>query len=572
MRFSRLGDALWVPAAGLAVALGAGRAAYGLDRTDEGQYLQLIRDPSGDPATVFSFGYFLRPVMFLLGGDVRGLRLVGFAITAALAAALLVAIGRRVGATAGRHLTGRAGLATLAALAAVGAVASLIAFAWFPMTPSYNTMALWGVLVAACGLTRLTDGQGPDHAGRGCVLTGLGVALAGLGKPTSGVAALVVALAAILATSLTDPAPRAVTAHAPSRWGVVGHRLTSLLGGLALGGLALVVVSWRSPADLLRTARAGLEGVQLLQGHEQLLRFDPIDPAAPIAAFGGLIGRTAGPTTLQALWLIPLAAACVALAGTVRARRARRGVAAAEPTRAVDPRTAVLLPALVTLPLCYSFGTNGNLWAAPGRAAPLWIAALLLAIGLPHGRPKQSARAIGAALAALVLVAGVGLAARDTYYRYPAPDGSRTAATIDTDGNTLDLTADDAAATAALLRDGAKASGHDVLDTTGASAGYIYQLGAHPVGSSWLIGGYPGSADAARHALGLESCERVRSAYVLYSPDSPRRIEAILGDHRLTPDDYRVLATIKHQLGWKLQLLEPGPNVAKKMPCRPAPM
>ena len=119
MRFSRLGDALWVPAASLAVALGAGRAAYGLDRADEGQYLQLIRDPSGDPATVFSFGYFLRPVMFLLGGDVRGLRLVGFAITAALAAALLVAIGRRVGATGWRP----------AALAIVGALASLIAFA-----------------------------------------------------------------------------------------------------------------------------------------------------------------------------------------------------------------------------------------------------------------------------------------------------------------------------------------------------------------------------------------------------------------------------------------------------------
>lgn len=133
MRFSRLGDVVWAPAAGLAVALGAGRAGYGLDRTDEGQYLQLIRDPSGDPATVFSFGYFLRPVMFLLGGDVRGLRLVGFAITAALAAALLVAIGRRVGA---------AGWG-LAALAVVGAVASLVAFAWFPMTPSYNTMALW---------------------------------------------------------------------------------------------------------------------------------------------------------------------------------------------------------------------------------------------------------------------------------------------------------------------------------------------------------------------------------------------------------------------------------------------
>ncbi len=550
MRFSRLGDVVWAPAAGLAVALGAGRAGYGLDRTDEGQYLQLIRDPSGDPATVFSFGYFLRPVMFLLGGDVRGLRLVGFAITAALAAALLVAIGRRVGA---------AGWG-LAALAVVGAVASLVAFAWFPMTPSYNTMALWGVLVAACGLTRLTDGHGPERAGRGCVLTGLGVALAGLGKPTSGLTALAVALAVALATSLTDPAPRA----APGRWAVLGHRLTALLGGLALGGLALVVVSWRSPADLLRTALAGLESVRLLQGHEQLVRWDPIDPAAPIAALGGLVGRTAGPTTLQALWLIPLAAAGVALAGAVRARRR-----AAEAKRALNLRTAVLLPALVALPLCYSFGTNGNLWAAPGRAAPVWIAALLLAVGLP--RPKQ-ARTIGAALAALVLVAGVGLAARDTYYRYPAPDGTRTAAAIDTDGNTLDLTAADAEAIATLLRDGAKASGHDVLDTTGASAGYIYQLGAHPVGSSWLIGGYPGSADAARHALGLEPCERVRSAYVLYSPDSPRRIDAILGDHRLTPDDYRVLATVKHQLGWKLQLLEPGPNVATKMPCRPAPM
>ena len=101
-------------------------------------------------------------------------------------------------------------------------------------------------------------------------------------------------------------------------------------------------------------------------------------------------------------------------------------------------------------------------------------------------------------------------------------------------------------------------TGVPVLDVTGASPGYIRQLGGHPVGGSWLLGGYAGSLDAALEAVRGEDPDLLRRAYVLDAPDSPRRIGGLLPALGCSPErDYEEVATFRHHLGYDVRLLRP---------------
>lgn len=640
-----------VGAGGLAIAalLGVatagrqvGRSGYGLDRTDEGAYLLLMAHPGEDPATVFLSGHVLHPLYALLGGDVGALRLAGFTVTAVLCAALLHRVARVGGA--------RRWEAAGAALAGAGSAA--VAFAWFPFTPSYNTIALWGCLVVGFALVGLVEpehlsgsgllktglpGSGPLGSGlpasrasesglstsrpalgwrlperlrgtRGWVLAGVGVALTGLGKPTSALAAALVVLVALLALT---PWRRLTAALVAVGLGVVG--------GLAAFFVAVFVTTRATPGDLLETMLAGVHGLRLLGGHEQLVRWDPLAPEAWAVLWGQTVtGSPWTPQVLQVLLLLPLVA-LVALA-----------------LRRPSGRTAAVTLALVAMPACYAFGTNTNLWSGMGRAAALWLAAVALAVEVrpaaskePAGRvpivrapptderepadqrpvpgthpadsreataeqpadtadPADSREALGQQavtvysaglwatraglplLLVLTLIGGVTSAAAPAFYRYPSPGSDTVSGVIDAAGHRLRLTPQDARDSSALVALAAQANsptaGRDVLDTTGASPGYIWQLGGRALGSSWLLGGYPGSAPAARHALSLVPCEWIQRALVLYAPDSPRRIDALWDDLGLAPSDYRRLLTFRHQLGYEVQLLEPTGSRTARCP------
>lgn len=186
--------------------------------------------------------------------------------------------------------------------------------------------------------------------------------------------------------------------------------------------------------------------------------------------------------------------------------------------------------------------------------------------------PPWAARAGLPLLAATALVGGVTTAAADSYYRYPMPGPGTVTGVVDAAGHRLRLTprdARDSSALAAAATKGAEApdgtrvdvAGRDVLDTTGASPGYIWQLGGRALGSDWLIGGYRGSDAAAAHALSLVGCERISQALVLDAPDSPRRIDGLRTLLRRDPErDYRPILTWRHQLGYEVRLLAPTPD------------
>ena len=354
------------------------RTGYGLDRTDEGLYLLAMARPGDDPATVYLFGHLLAPLYRLLGGDVTGLRLAGGAAVAVLSAWLLHAAAEVGGARRWER----------ALAAVVGGGAAAVAFAWFPMTPSYNTVALCGCLlvgIALAGAARpstapasttapnpvppdataradlrraprptplergATDapaptraagprpgarrgpGAGPAqgtavrHLARTWGLAGVGVAMAGLGKPTSALAALLVVLLALLALG---PARRVTTA------------LLAVGVGVTTTAAAFVVIAGRAPADLSATLLAGSRGVRLLGGHEQLVRLDALVPSSWPAALGFGEPGAWTPTTLQVLLVLPLAAFGRAPPPTAGSRAVRpvAGDLAADHELVAEPR------------------------------------------------------------------------------------------------------------------------------------------------------------------------------------------------------------------------------------------
>lgn len=568
------------------VGVVASRFGWGLDRTDEGQYLTLLADPETGRSSVFLFGYVLHPLFTLLGGDILGLRIVGLAVSVLISAALGYTVARLL------PIDRPATLATAAAVGAFG----IGPLSFFPATPSYNTLAYWGCCLWAIGLAHTVLRR---RSLLGPAVLGVGGVVAFSGKATTGAALAALTLAVALAIAATTPPPR-------------GRRLVcaaaSVIGGTVVSLVALMLLVGHGPGWFVDFYSAGARNVGLLQGHDDLVRLDPVvwsalytapallgtltfalvlaasrlRPIVPVhlphdsrrtspiraaliaaacllglAAIGLAAARAftwpppqpANPTAMLTWWWLPVWIV-VALAAAPR----RSHPAPAHTTRA---DRLILATALAVLPLAYVVGTNGNYWIAQARAGGFWLVA---GVVLLSTRPAQRA-ALTAATTLLALILAVSNLAHA--YRYDSPAASRheptQVAVVSPEGARLRVTAEDAATSAqlAVIADEHHLEGVPILDVTGASPGYIRQLGARPVGSSWLLGGYPGSVDAALDALSNDDPGILETAWLLDAPDSPRRIDGILSRLGLTRADYRVVATFRHHLGYDVQILRP---------------
>ncbi len=68
-------------------------------------------------------------------------------------------------------------------------------------------------------------------------------------------------------------------------------------------------------------------------------------------------------------------------------------------------------------------------------------------------------------------------------------------------------------------------AGEGIIDFAGDSPGIVFAVAGRPLGVPWMLGGYPGSADAASFVLEKLSTEQLRKAWILSSEENPRRIE-----------------------------------------------
>lgn len=537
-------------AAGVLAALAVlGWAARrGLDRTDEGYYLLSIARPRDVTADLLSFGHVYHPLSVLLSGNVTALRWAGILLTVLTGGLLAWTVLGTPGLVgAGRRWPAPLRAATSVALGCSG----LLTVVAVPLTPSYNTLAFQGLALTCTGLVAGLTRDG--RWGRlGWAAVGAGGWLTLLAKPTS---------AALLAVAVV-----AAVAVVPRRWSpamAVAPLATLAAAGLTLAGYR------QSPMAFADRLVLGLEASRSLGGHDDVVRLDTlllredvlagllgVAGAAALAlalvrrsrsgggalaavATSGLLALGAGALALVLAGRVSLAplgamvpavltttgvltgAALLAVAAVALARAAlRRGrpVGQAPSERA----TAIALTAvLLLMPLAYAFGTNGNLWAAAGRAVVFWLVLLTARLA---GTPG-SVRAVPA-LTSLVALVALLLGTVDTPYRYPSLRSATVAAPVGPSG-TLLLTPGDAAqvrATRALADRAGLDDDARVLDLTGASPGTVYLLRARPVGQAWLIGGYSGSEETARLVLRHERCA-VAGAFVLTDSSSRRGID-----------------------------------------------
>lgn len=511
---------------GLLVAVWAA-CAHGLDLTDEGYYLVCMRQPWSFPSSVSLFGFVYYPLYQFLHGDVAALRRASVALSLGCAAIFGWAFLRKREDLAGPWLVVAAFLL---------AVQSLLQHLTSMPTPSYNTLALQGMLLALAGAA-LAGREGSAEAWAAPALLALGLVLTGLGKPTTGAL-----LGLLLVARLAWDGPL-------TRW----RGIRAALLAFALLLIAVFLISGGIPAFILRL-RLGVEEYNALRlGPEmtRLLRFDHPDlthqelswaiGGAGIAAVAAWVGGR-WPKRGLLIALLPLTVAALALGGfwnphlihtnfeglaCVAVPLSCALLGALEWRKSGLPTRTQCMDALLlgVMPWVYAIGTNRNYWMNEAYAVIFWsMAGLVLLPG------KLGQRILGPAL--LVGLAWTGLllqSASKHPYREAEPLFSQNTL-VPYGGKGASLWLDDAqrdyfqALRGAAAEQGFK-NGMPVLDMTGQSPGVLHGLGAKSVASPWFFGDYPGGQDRAAMVIDRVSCQELASMWVLTEPAGPRHID-----------------------------------------------
>jgi hypothetical protein len=213
-----------------------------------------------------------------------------------------------------------------------------------------------------------------------------------------------------------------------------------------------------------------------------------------------------------------------------------------------------LMALLFALPVAFSFGTNMPLLEHSQMAAVFAITALLLRLLRLARLGILAPPALVVCLAALCLPALVIQlrAATDVHYTYrqlSALGEQSLPVHLGAADNTLRV---DAATRETLqsvigaARAVGLAPGRAILDFTGDGPGLIYALGGRPLGTAWLLGGYPGSQTIAAHVVEKLPAQALRNAWLLSSDNNPRAIKdwQQLLNARLGPDAHELVATV----------------------------
>lgn len=515
---------------------------YGLDFTDESFYLVWIASPFNYGESTTQFGFVYHPMYELLGGNIARLRQANTLVTFGLAWVLSYAFLTSVFAT--QPLARPHRLIISAAFATTSLLSLLFLTTWLP-TPSYNSLALQALLIAATGLL-LAGKNVSRNSITGWILIGAGGWLTFMAKPSSAAA---LGLGSVVYLLLA---------------GKFSFRLllASAATALALLGLSALAIDG-SVAGFIARLSGGVKVAEALGGGHtimQLLRLDDFQLSAKTellllagtATFYAAAYLSQAPTSSQVragTWMsVLLAISGIAIvfglpikplrAGhfqalliwTIPLTTALLGLAIYRPRglRQITRRQWVLAVFFLTFPHIYAFGTNGNYWNSGASAGIFWCLGALVLLSPVSSTQKLTAMLLPLGLAAQLVTVALIHSGIQSPYRQPAPllDNGYTL-DFGRSGSTLVLSRDFgqyiADATEAAKKAEFKA-GTPMIDLTGQSPGVLYAMGANNVGQAWMIGGYPGSQALAVASLDKVSCEQLAHAWLLAEPDGPRSI------------------------------------------------
>ena len=535
---------------------------YGLDLTDESFYLVWISNPFLYSVSSTQFGFVYYPLYELLGGNIAALRQANILITFGLAVALCNAFFKKIFQEQ-----------TLAAIhriiisASFATTSLLFLTTWLP-TPSYNSLALQALLVAAIGLILAERGSSRASL-TGWLLVGIGGWLAFMAKPTTA-AALAIGAGAYLLLA-----------------GKLNFRLLAISLATALGLLVLSAFAIDgSISGFIDRLIGGVEvGRALAGGHtiSQLLRLDNFQLGVKEKGFlvAGTIVVASAAYFSQAqskalvycgtLLSVSFALFQLAIVGGFIQKPLNAGPAQDLLISAI-PFAGMLVGVLLSrfqllfqitraqwalalsflaFPHFYAFGTGGNYWSAGANSGIFWTLAGLALLGSVAPIPRPSTLLLPLGLAAQLITVALIHAGIEAPYRQPS-HLSQYDYTIEIGkpGSVLVLSKPFGQYFANAV-DAAKRAGFTeetpMIDLTGQSPGVLYAMGAKTIGQAWTIGGYPGSNALAEAMLKKVSCEELAMAWLLAEPEGPRKMSPEIlrsyGANMVT--DFELVGTFK---------------------------
>lgn len=169
---------------------------YGVDLTDESFYLVWMANPFNYSFSTTQFGFIYHPLYRLFGGDIAALRQANIIMIFGLAWIVCDLFLKSLLSQTSEPVYVRPAIS--AAIATSSLVVLVFAGLWLP-TPSYNTLALKGLLIITIGML-LAGKTASRSSNLGWLLVGLGGWLAFMAKPPTAAAAGIVVTVYVLAS------------------------------------------------------------------------------------------------------------------------------------------------------------------------------------------------------------------------------------------------------------------------------------------------------------------------------------------------------------------------------------
>jgi hypothetical protein len=522
---------------------------YGIDFTDESFYLVWMSNPFNYSVSASQFGFIYHPLYELLDGNIAALRQANILISFCLSWVLSYVFLKTVFGSQSLQSTHR--LVISGAIATASAASLVFAGLWLP-TPSYNSLTLQALLIAATGLL-LANKHASSVSIIGWFLIGAGGWLAFMAKPTSAAAlgfctglyllfsgklnvrllAISVATAVgfiVLSAFIIDGS---ISAFIDRLNGSVelakildsGHTLTH---SLRFDDFQLDI---RAKYFLVSYTGVFFVGFCLSQAKSKALAyggtllsitfsllslaiiFGLTHQTFNVGQFQGLFGRFQG----LLIWVVPFA---TTLAGLSIYRS--KGLFQIQRTQ-----WALALTFLI-LPYVYAFGTANNYWVLGPAAGIFWILASLVLLSPIAPNRNFSVMLLSLGFAAQLITVTLVQSGIETPYRQPQPlRENNYKLEIGKPGSSLVLPKSFGQyflEAISLAKQSGFKQGTPMIDLTGQSPGILYAMGASNIGQPWIIGGYSGSDALAVAMLKKATCQELVSAWLLVEPEGPLKI------------------------------------------------
>lgn len=523
----------------------AGLADRGFETTDEAFYLLHLQHWRQTDAAVGFFGLYFEWLLRAVDGDVALVRVAGWLVLVGAAACATVEV---------LAYCARGVPASRWPYAVAGAASALTYYCYLTTlrVPSYNLAALVFALLATAALLRArrlpVDKGGLPWAVLP-VVYGAAIAACTISKPTAGLLLVPLHLAFLLATgwgwrftglgkffvwSLLGAGVSlfGLQVANPSWTKVVGNGLSMLAAygshGDGVGSMAHLL-AWQIKSMLASGAPAAGALALVCLSISWVARRWRVSGlgVVEVVAVGAVVWFILGISDREGWWLL----AVVALGAML----IRLTVCVDPDEMVLAPQARQMLPCLAMLmctPFALSFGTNNSI--AIHASINAVFAGMALVACLCALRASGRLGGPGAAVAlATLAVPGVFTQWRasvdvESTFRLTSPLSAQVhRVSVGLGAHEL-LVDEKMRASLGGLYDTARAAGWKpgatMLDLTGDGPGWVYALGATPLGVPWLLGGYPGSSAAASQLVTRAGADRLREAWLLTSDDNPRRI------------------------------------------------